>query len=106
MDASLVSLIQQNDREAFAILYDQYWKQLLSYAGKRLVLPQDAEEVVQEVFVSLWERRHTLDISGSLDAYLHTAVRYRIYNRYRDYLRKKQVSFLAQCMLAILLLPA
>lgn len=90
MDASLVSLLKQDDREAFAILYDQFWKPMLSYAGKRLVLPQDAEEVVQEVFVSLWERRHSLDIHGSLDAYLHAAIRYRIYNRYRDYLKRKQ----------------
>lgn len=92
MDASLVSLIKQDDREAFAILYDQFWKPLLSYASKRLVMPQDAEEVVQEVFVNLWERRHSLDINGSLDAYLHTAVRYRVYNRYRDYLKAKQFS--------------
>lgn len=56
------------------------------------MLLQDAEEVVQEVFVSLWERRHSLEISGSLDAYLNTAVRYRIYNRYRDYLKNRQES--------------
>lgn len=54
------------------------------------MVPQDAEEVVQEVFVSLWERRSELDITGSIDAYLHTAVRYRIYNRYRDYLKRKK----------------
>ena len=56
------------------------------------MLLQDAEEVVQEVFVSLWERRHSLEINGSLGAYLHTAVRYRVYNRYRDYLKNKQES--------------
>lgn len=82
MNTSLVSLIRQGDREAFSILFEQFWKSLLSYAGKRLVLPQDAEEVVQEVFVNLWERRESLQINSSIDAYLHTAVRYKIYNRY------------------------
>lgn len=90
MDASLVSMIKKDDREAFAILYNQYWRSLLTYASKRLPTIQDAEEVVQEIFINLWERRHTLEISGSLDAYLHAAVRYKIYNRYRDYFNNHQ----------------
>jgi RNA polymerase sigma-70 factor (ECF subfamily) len=37
----------------------------------------EAEDVVQDVFLSLWNRRHELTIEGSLVAYLHTSVRYK-----------------------------
>lgn len=88
MDVTLVQLIKQGDKEAFTILYDQYWKPLLSYAGKRLVMPEDAEEIVQEIFVTLWERRGELDIHSSVSAYLHTSVKYRVYSKYREWLKR------------------
>ena len=54
------------------------------------MLMEDAEEVVQEVFINLWERRMELNIHFSLSAYLHTAVKYRVYNKYRDWLRRNK----------------
>ena len=93
MDTGLIQLLQQGNREAFSILYDHYWKNLLSYAGKRLMVLEDAEEaeeVVQDVFVNLWERHENLEITGSLSSYLQGAVRYKIYNKYRAHLQRKQ----------------
>lgn len=83
--------MQQDNEQAFAAIYNNYWQSLLDFAGRRLQLQEDAEEVVQDVFVSLYQRRKELDIHGSLSAYLHSAVRYRIYNKYRDYLQKKKL---------------
>lgn len=90
MSDSLLSLLKQDDHEAFAIIYNHYWRSLLNYAHKRLANPEDAEEVVQEVFIRLWERRSEIEISTSLAAYLHSAIKYKIYNRYRYFLSRKE----------------
>ena len=90
MDTSLVQGLKQGDRETFALIFREYWKPLLSFASKRMTLMEDAEEVVQEVFISLWERRAGIDIHISLSAYLHAAVKYRVYNKYREWLRRNK----------------
>ena len=89
----LVQRMQQDDQQAFAAIFERYWQLLVDFAFRRLQLQQDAEEIVQDVFIKLHERRHELDIHTSLNAYLHTAVRYRVYNKYRDWLKQRK-SFL------------
>ena len=66
-----------NDREAFTLLYRRYWEGLFITAAKALRGKEEAGDVVQDVFLSLWNRRHELKIEDSLPAYLHTAVRYK-----------------------------
>lgn len=65
-----------DDSEAFRSLFQRYWEDLFITAAKTLRGREGAEDVVQEVFSSLWARRHTLVIKASLSAYLHTSVRY------------------------------
>lgn len=86
----LLQRMKQGDQQAFATIFEQHWRQLVDFAFRRLQLLQDAEEIVQDVFVRLYERRQELDIQTSLSAYLHSAVRYRVYNKYRDWLRQKK----------------
>ncbi|HEY4875045.1 MAG TPA: sigma factor, partial [Puia sp.] len=38
---------------------------------------EDASDIVQEIFLSLWNRRASIEIAGSLAAYLYTSVRYK-----------------------------
>lgn len=78
-DQQLLSLMAENDREAFEIIYHRYWHLLYDAAFRRLKNRQQSEDIVQEIFVRLWERRSELKV-GDLSAYLHTAVRYKIYN--------------------------
>nr|WP_250318043.1 RNA polymerase sigma-70 factor [Pedobacter sp. B4-66] len=61
-------------------LYLRYWDKLLSVACHRLDDPEGAEEVVQDIFFALWQRRASLDIKYSLSTYLAVAVKYRIIN--------------------------
>ncbi len=73
-------LLQQmaiGDRNAFTLLYQRYWEDLFITAAKALRGKEEAADVVQEVFLSLWNRRNELNIQGSLAAYLHTSVRYK-----------------------------
>lgn len=78
-DKELLVMIGQGDQEAFATLYKSYWLEMYDNAYKRLKNKKQAEDIVQEVFLSLWQNRkgHNID---NLPAYLHTAVKYKIFN--------------------------
>ncbi|MEO6818888.1 MAG: RNA polymerase sigma-70 factor [Ginsengibacter sp.] len=73
-------LLQQmalGDRQAFTEIYKRYWEELFITAAKALRGKEEAADVVQDVFLSLWKRRNELNLLGSLAAYLHTSVRYK-----------------------------
>jgi len=76
-DEQLLQYIQGGDEHAFDELYRRYWLPLYDAAYKRLTDRHQAEDIVQEVFIRLWIRKHELAIND-LPAYLHTAVRYNI----------------------------
>lgn len=78
-ESRLLELIGHSNREAFELLYRRYWSQLYDAAFQRLKNGQQAEDIVQEIFIGLWTRRDTLQIEN-LPAYLHTAVRNRVLN--------------------------
>ena len=78
-DQNLLSALAQSDEVAFAEIYHSYWKLLHDTAWKRLGDKEQAGDVVQDIFVKLWDQRATLAIDN-LRAYLQTAVRYKVYN--------------------------
>lgn len=85
-DANLVDLLNKGNDQAFAAIYDRYWKTLIGLAYSHTKDKFSAEEIVQEVFFSLWKRKNELNIS-SLNAYLATAVKFSIFK----YLRQTQL---------------
>lgn len=62
------------DEESFEAVFKTYYKALHAYAMAILKESETAEEIVQSVFLKLWEKRETLEISSSLKAYLYRAV--------------------------------
>lgn len=82
-DQKLVDLLKEGDRGAFGEIYSRYWDPLFNAAHKRLGNLELCEELVQDVFVSAWERRFALAINTGLAAYLHTAVKYKVIDHYR-----------------------
>jgi len=77
-DLELLSLLKRSDHDAFTLLYDRYWKRLLSFAVQKTGDLAEAENMVQDIFVSLWRRRETLVVTGSLEHYLVASVKYRV----------------------------
>jgi RNA polymerase sigma-70 factor (ECF subfamily) len=77
-DAELWERISCDDREAFDALFQRMWEPLYLFAYKRLKSRPDAEDVVQQVFISIWERRSSKTITTSFSGYLFTAVRYEV----------------------------
>ena len=86
-DFNLLDQLRQGDEKAFAALYHTYWQSLLNAAIHRLGTIETAQEVVQDVFTSIWQRRETLVVTTSVAAYLHTALKYKVL----DYLRAQKV---------------
>lgn len=74
-DEQLFILVKSGNRRAFDIIYDRYWKKLFAYLVKAVKDQDEAEDMVQEVFVSLWQRRAAIEIHTSLSAYLFSSAR-------------------------------
>ena len=79
-DTSLLSAIQKGDRSAFDVLFQKYYSMLCTYCY-RFVRLEDAEEIVQDVMLWLWENRERPVIEYSLKQYLFKAVYHRCMTR-------------------------
>lgn len=77
-DQELIDRIKVDDDEAFTQIYTRYWKALLSIAANKIKDLEEAEEIVQDIFVQLWKRRKELEITSSLNNYLAVSVKYRV----------------------------
>jgi RNA polymerase sigma factor (sigma-70 family) len=76
--AELLTAIKNGDRDAFSALYVATFERLWRFAAAVRGAPDIAQEVVQEIFLALWARRHVLDIHSDIEIYLFTAVRNRV----------------------------
>ena len=81
-DAALLRALSLDDEAAFAAIYNRYWVDLHAHAGRKLGCPHEAEEIVQDLFVALWHKRHSADIQ-QLKPYLFAALKYRLIDSIR-----------------------
>lgn len=75
-DEELVELLRQGKDKAFDELYFRYRDVLVRFVYMRMKSLPVSEEIVQEVFTTIWERRKTLVIQKNFSAYIYTSVRY------------------------------
>lgn len=73
--------IRVDDHQAFEAVYAHFHSQVYSFAYRFLRSPEDAEEIVQEVFVKVWLKRKKLKDDRSFQAYLFTITRNTIFNQ-------------------------
>ncbi|QEC76260.1 RNA polymerase sigma factor [Mucilaginibacter ginsenosidivorax] len=88
-DQQLLDLIRKDDRGAFTELYNRYWDKTYTVALHRLDDEHEAEEVVQEVFLSIWQRRATLQLTHTVATYLAVAVKYKVINHLAKQYRRQ-----------------
>jgi RNA polymerase sigma-70 factor (ECF subfamily) len=79
-DRELLDRIARDDEDAFASIFRTYYSSLVGAAQAMLGDRGRAEEVVQDVLLELWRRRHTIAIESTLRAYLQRATRNRALN--------------------------
>jgi RNA polymerase sigma factor (sigma-70 family) len=90
-DHGLVSRMQAGDREAFSQLYRRHVHAVYAYSGRILQSRDDVEDVVQETFVTAWERlKATTLIDQSALPWLLTTARYKSFNRNRARTRRSR----------------
>jgi RNA polymerase sigma-70 factor, ECF subfamily len=69
-----VARIRSGDHAAFRALYDRYADQMFAFAYASLESRADAQDVVQDVFLSIWRHRARWELSTSMSAYLMRSV--------------------------------
>lgn len=80
-DEELVALLQMGERAAFDEIYERYWDKLFITATYRIGNPHEAEDIVQDVLLKLWNNHSHLSLQGPLKNYLAVAVKYEVINR-------------------------
>ena len=81
-DKELSELLKTGEQAAFTEIYNRYWK-LLYNSAHNIIQDQDsAQDAVQDVFISLWQRKEEVDIQN-LKAYLQQSVRFGVLKRIR-----------------------
>ena len=79
-DRELTRLLRSGDHQAFGELYHRYWETLLNTAYKRLDSIEEAEEILQDLFITLYVNRNSLQINTTLEGYLKTSLKHRVLN--------------------------
>jgi len=81
-DKELISAITNSNQDAFNILYGRHWEGLYKFAFLILRDKDACKDIVQDVFIWVWEHREGLDMHAP-KSYLRTAVKYKIANYIR-----------------------
>lgn len=93
-DARLVQRMAQGDKQAFALVYDRFSRPLYSTAIRVLNDPAEAEDIVHDVFITLWEKAATFESArGTAFGWAVTLVRNRAIDRLR--MRRRHGEILA-----------
>jgi len=82
-DRELIDGLKEGSSECFSETYERYWEGMYRVANNILRDSALAEDVVQEVFVSLWTKKEQLAVHN-LKAYLYQSVRYSVFKVIRD----------------------
>jgi RNA polymerase sigma-70 factor (ECF subfamily) len=83
----LAQRIVLGDQQAFELLFRKYYVRLCGFANKFLNNPDEAQDIVQEVFSNIWENRELIDSDNSLKAYIFKITQNLSINK----LRRKEV---------------
>ncbi|KAB7530221.1 RNA polymerase sigma-70 factor [Flagellimonas olearia] len=83
-EKALLARLKSGDEKAFELIYDLMAGRLYNYCNSRINHREVSEGIVQEVFISLWQKRTDLTITSSLESYLFGSAKYQILNHIRS----------------------
>ncbi len=84
-DAEIKTLFTRSEEEMFKQIFDHYYSSLCAVALYYVNDPDEAEDIVQQLLIKLWEEKHVFQVSSSLKGYLRTSIR----NQCINYLEQK-----------------
>ena len=88
-DHELIALVKNGDQLAFTVIYDRYWRLIYAHILKMLRDEDEAKDVVEDIFSSIWINAASLPSQGSLGGFLYTMARNKVlnllrHNKYKD----------------------
>lgn len=86
-DELLIEISEKNSQKAFKLLFESYYPSLCIFGRRYIESEEVVEDVVQDVFTSLWENRHRINIETSAKNYLITMTR----NFCLNYLQRNRI---------------
>ena len=75
LEQQILSALREGSESAFEMLFKTYYRPLCVYAYSFLNDKSEAEEVVQSAFLSIWDKRNSIEIQTSTKSYLYRMVR-------------------------------
>lgn len=91
-DLILISAISKKDKKVFEAFYKKYYKQLFSTAYQYVGQSEAAEEIVHDLFITIWNKADQLNIQYSMKSYLFRA----IVNSSLNFIKKEKMNSLKQ----------
>lgn len=82
-EQTLLNKLKKGDQAIFSFIFETHYKYLVAVANNYVNEIEAAEEIVQEVFVNLWESRKSLNITGSVKNYLIKSVKNKCIDKIR-----------------------
>lgn len=89
----MIAIAEHSDQAAFDELFTCYFTGLVSFAGSILKDRQLAEEVVEDVFIKLWQNRTTMLSIKNISYYIYTATKYAAINALKSHRKVFYESF-------------
>lgn len=86
--------LKNNPDKGFEMLFSRYYKPLCNHAVRFVYSKELAEDLVSDVFVNFWKKKHYENVTTSYRAYLYQAVRNTIFNHLKSEFGKKNNQWL------------
>lgn len=89
-DLELFRLVKQDDIQSFNLLFNEYWEKLYVFVYKKVQSEDDAKDIIQNIFITLWLKRHQTEIRESFESYIFSVARYQLLSFISKAIKAKQ----------------
>ena len=90
-ESTIIRLLETGDERCMKMMFDTYYQALCTYVMRYLISVEDAEDIVQTVFISLWNNKRGQVFTGSLRAYLFVEIELHIDDFLEEMSRDREV---------------
>ncbi|EOR94235.1 RNA polymerase ECF-type sigma factor [Arcticibacter svalbardensis MN12-7] len=84
MDKDLIISLKKGSPLAMEAIYQHHWESVFDRAFKKTGNEHVAQDITQEIFISLWKKRNEINLESNLGAYLQGAVKYQVINYFKS----------------------
>jgi RNA polymerase sigma-70 factor (ECF subfamily) len=90
-DSEMIALFRLGDKQAFKGIYMKYHDRIYNFCLKLIADENEAQDIVQLVFIALWNQREQIEINKPIESYIYALARYTVYHAFRKRLYQKAV---------------